>query len=116
MNEDMDRRKGPRVEVSWLAEIFFGDRPVEAEVQNITPDGLYLCCEEPLPYKESLRLAIYPEGEESIQVIGKIVWSDFYGVDEKQTAVCLGISFVEISDEDRKRLTGTLAALMEADG
>ena len=116
MSEDMDRRKEPRVEVSWLAEIFFGDRPVEAEVQNITSDGLYLCCEEPLPYKESLRLTIYPEGEGPVQVIGKIVWSDFYGVDEKQTAVCLGISFVEISDEDRKRITAAVAAITEPDG
>ena len=113
MNEDRERRKETRVEVSWLAEIFLDDRPVEAEVQNITVDGLYLCCEEPLPYKESLRMAVYPEGEGAIEIIGKIVWSDFYGVDEKQMAVCLGISFVEISEEDRKRLIGALAALMK---
>ena len=113
MNEDQERRKEPRVEVSWLAEIFLDDRSVEAEVQNITVDGLYLCCEEPLPYKEMLRMAIYPEGQGSIEIAGKIVWSDFYAVDEKQSAVCLGISFVEIPEEDRQRLVAALTSLTE---
>lgn len=116
MNEDIERRKEPRVKVSWLAEIFFDDLTVEAEVQNITVEGLYLCCEEPLPFKETLRMAIYPEGEGPIQIIGKIVWSDFYGVDEKQSAVCLGISFMKISEEDRQRLIAALTALMEQGG
>jgi hypothetical protein len=40
----------------------------------------------------------------SIEVTGKVIWSDFYGMDEDQSPLCLGVSFAEIAEDDRRRL------------
>lgn len=42
----------------------------------------------------------FPPNRESINVVGKAIWSDFYAIDEQNIPVCIGMSFVEISAED----------------
>ena len=104
MDETIEKRNEPRIEVSWYIEIYAERGIIEGEVKNITSDGVFVCCEKPLQLKETLRMSIFPPKMGAIEVSGKVVWSDFYGIDEDQAPICLGISFAEIAEEDRKRL------------
>ena len=96
-----ERRKQQRIDINWPVEIFVDDRPIEGEVKNITPKGLFICCEEELHLKEDFRISIFPPNRESINVVGKAIWSDFYAIDDQNIPVCVGMSFVKISPEDR---------------
>jgi len=104
MNEIVERRNQPRIEVSWYIEIYTDRGVIEGEVKNITSDGVFVCCEEPLHLKETLRMSIFPPKTGAIEVSGRVIWSDFYGIDEAQSPLCLGVSFAEITEEDRMRL------------
>lgn len=104
MNETVERRKEPRIEVNWYIEVYTERGIIEGEVKNITSDGVFFCCEEPLKLTESLSMSISPPRMGTIEVTGKVVWSDFYGMDEDQSPLCLGVSFAEIAEDDRKRL------------
>ena len=104
MSKKSERRKQPRIEINWPVEVFLDDKTIQGEAKNITPKGLFLCCEEELHLKENFRISIFPPNRESIDIVGKAVWSDFYAMDEQNTPVCVGISFVKISPEDRHLL------------
>jgi len=108
-----ERRKQPRIDINWPVEVFVDDRTIEGEVKNITPKGLFICCEETLHLKENFRISIFPPNRRAINILGKAIWSDFYGIDEQNTPVCVGMSFVKISPEDRHLLKEMLEIPLE---
>ena len=99
-----ERRKQPRIEVNWPIEVFVDGNTIEGEIKNITLKGLFICCKEALHLKENFSISIYPPSRQVINVVGKAIWSDFYAMDEENTPVCVGMSFVEISAQDRHLL------------
>ena len=101
MTRKIDRRENPRTEVRWPVSVKTDMGIVEGETRDLGVDGISICFEEPLPVNEMFSMSIIPPHHETIQVTGRVIWSDFYGIDEKNTSLGLGICFVEISEEDR---------------
>ena len=101
MNKMNERRKEPRIEINWPIEVFVDGNTIEGEVKNITLKGLFICCKEALHLKENFSVSISPPNRKAINVVGKVIWSDFYAIDEQNLPVCVGMSFVEISAQDR---------------
>ncbi|MFC1534617.1 PilZ domain-containing protein [Thermodesulfobacteriota bacterium] len=97
-----EKRKEQRTEVDWPIEVFLNDRIIKGTVKNITLNGIFVCCEEPLVLDENYRLSIFPPNHETINVVGKTLWSDSYALDsdEENAPVCIGIVFVKISTID----------------
>jgi hypothetical protein len=99
-----EKRKDPRIEINWPIEVFLDDRTIEGIAKNITLKGLFICCEEPLSLKENYRISILTPSQKAITVVGKAVWSTSYAMDDKDAPVCIGLSFIRISTEDRHSL------------
>jgi hypothetical protein len=99
-----ERRKDPRIEVNWPIEIFLDDRTIEGIAKNVTQKGLFVCCEEPLSLKQKYRISIYTPNSKALNVVGKAVWSSSYAMDDKNAPVCIGLSFIKISTEDKESL------------
>jgi len=99
-----ERRRDPRVEIDWPVEIFLNDRTIEGIAKNITPKGLFVCCEEPLSLKDNYRVSIFTPNDKALTVVGKAVWSNSYAMDDRNAPVCIGLSFIKISAEDRDSL------------
>ncbi|MFC1820695.1 PilZ domain-containing protein [Thermodesulfobacteriota bacterium] len=97
-----EKRKEQRTKVDWPTEVFLNGRIVEGIIKNITLNGIFVCCEEPLVLDENYRLSIFPPNHETINVVGKTLWSDSYALDsdEENAPVCIGIVFVKISTID----------------
>lgn len=97
-----EKRKEPRIKVDWPIEVFLSDGTIEGNVKNITLNGIFICCNEPLTLNKNYRLSIFPPGHEVINVIGKTLWSDSYALDldEEKSPVCIGLVFVKISTMD----------------
>ena len=104
MNTTNERRKHPRIEVNWPIQVFVDGDTIEGEIKNITLKGLFICCKEALHLRENFSIAISPPDGNTINVVGKAIWSDFYAMDEENAPVCVGMSFVEISAQDRHLL------------
>ncbi len=101
MTSKIERRENPRTEVSWPVSVRTEKGLVEGETKDLGVDGMSICFDDPLPVNEMFSMSIMPPNHQTIQVTGKVIWSDLYGIDEKNTSVGLGVCFVEISEEDR---------------
>ena len=104
MAEKIERRKCRRREVTWPVNVFTDHGTVEGETQNISTDGVFISCDEPLALNENYRIGIIPPNHQIIDVTGKVVWSDLYGIDENNTAFGIGVCFVKIPNNDHNYL------------
>ncbi|MBN1105328.1 MAG: PilZ domain-containing protein [Deltaproteobacteria bacterium] len=105
-----DRRTKPRNEVRWRVTIETVQGTIEGETRNVSVEGLFVCCDEPLRLQESYRIAILPPGRPAIGVKGKVVWSDVYGMDN-DSVFGMGVCLVEVSEKDRQFLEETFSRL-----
>jgi hypothetical protein len=106
---DLEKRRSPRVEVSWPITILAETGTIEGEIRNVSVDGLLIFCEEPLRLNETYRMSILPGKHHAIGVSGKVVWADAYCMDEENTAFGVGVCLVELTDEDREALRALIA-------
>jgi hypothetical protein len=93
-----------RTEVRWPVRIVSEHRTIEGETRNISFDGIYICCDEPLRLNQRFRMAISPPNSTPIGLTGKVIWSDMYGLDREETPFAMGVSLVKISKKDRKHI------------
>ena len=100
MNE---KRNQKRVRVNWPIRLSVNDGTVEGLAQNISIEGLLVSCENPIPLDENISVTIFPTNCKPINVTGKPIWSNLYGLDlnKEKVTVCIGISFIELANKDR---------------
>ena len=101
MSHPANRRKNERVYVKWPVTIIMSSGTFEGETTNITAHGVGIVCDEPLNLNESYTLIIRPANYGTLEVTGKVVWSDLYGIDGDNKTVGIGICLIEISEKDR---------------
>ncbi len=111
MAAGIEKRKSPRVEVSWPITILAETGTIEGEIRNVSVDGLLIFCEEPLRLNETYRMSILPGKHHAIGVSGRVVWADAYCMDEDNTAFGVGVCLVELTDEDREALRSLIAGV-----
>ena len=90
MNDPSERRENPRIEVEWPITLYCDDELIEGASRNITADGIYVCCDKPLPLDKVFRISIAPPNHQAVAVTGKIVWSDLYGLGDDEGMFLLG--------------------------
>lgn len=88
----------------WPIKVLTDEGQIEGETVNISLDGMEIYCNDPLPFNEALSISIEPLNQSVIELSGKVIWSDSYDVD-KGKSFAIGVSFLEINDEDRQRFT-----------
>jgi len=110
MAEKIERRKHQRRQVTWPVNVFTDHGTIEGETQNISTDGVFISCDEPLALNENYRIGIIPPDHQIIDITGKVVWSDLYGIDENNTAVGMGLCFVELPNFDHNFLDSVVSA------
>ncbi len=108
----IERRKHPRGDIRWPISLVADHGTITGETRNISVDGISIRCDEPLRINEVFRIAILPPNRQAIGVSGRVIWSDLYAIDHDDTAVGLGLCFVEISDEDRKTFNDAVSAFI----
>ena len=83
------------------------------ETITISETGLSIYCDEPLSLKKTIHLDIVPPDHEVIRISGEIVWSDLFGIDDRDDVVGFGIFFIKISDADRRYFRKVTSAHMD---
>jgi len=102
LNDFIEKRKNLRIDVRWPIKVSTNEGQIEGETVNISLDGMSIYCDDPLPFNEALSISIEPLNQSVIELSGKVIWSDSYGMDEGKSCA-MGVSFLEITDEDRQR-------------
>jgi hypothetical protein len=99
-----EKRKYPRVEVNWPVTIYFDNKTIEGVTTNISVEGVSLQCDKPLPVNKDFSILISPPEHQAIDLKGRVVWSDLYGIDgaHKIDVYGIGACLVKLSEEDKQ--------------
>ena len=98
-----EKRKTPRIKVNWPVRITVDRKTIMGKVRDISTKGVALVFKDPVQMQENMAFTLMPPGGKSINIVGKIVWSDCYALDmnNENAMLAMGLSFVEISMKDR---------------
>jgi hypothetical protein len=98
----VNRRRSNRIECSWPVVVQTAHGALVAEASNISPQGAYINCDNPLPSKTELRLFImFPNGR-YVDILARVIWSYPYGSIVDNTPPGMGIRFTRVADADRE--------------
>jgi len=106
----IERRKGPRIDVRWPVAVMSDQGTIKGETRDISSEGVAIFCDEPLRLDASYHIAVIPPEHEVLDITGRVTWSDLYGMEDGDTAVGMGICFVELSGENRGFLNQIVSA------
>ncbi len=112
MDDFIDKREHPRSEVRWPISVSMEGSTIDGETMDISVSGISIYCDDPLPLNQTFQISIMPPDQPAIEVAGRVVWSDCYGIDE-ETTFGMGVCLVEISDEDRDRFNELVSVLLQ---
>jgi hypothetical protein len=106
----IERRKEPRIDVRWPVAVMSDQGTIKGETRDISSEGVAIFCDEPLRLDASYHIAVTPPEHAALDITGRVIWSDLYGMEDGNTAVGMGICFVELSGEDRGLLKQIVSA------
>ena len=110
MATTLEKRKSLRIKAKWPITIITDHHLIEAELRNITANGILARCKEPLHENETYRIVITLPQNRYVAVKGEVVWSNLNGIDPNGTFSDMGFSFVKLYGEDRFILNHTVSA------
>ena len=112
--DEQERWKSERAELKWPITILADYATVEGITLNISIEGIYIRCEEPLLLNEAYRMSILPPNHGAIEILGKVVRSEFYGMGEDNSTFGMGVCLVEIPEEEKNALTLLISGQSES--
>jgi hypothetical protein len=113
LNDPRERRKSPRISVTWPITIITSQGMIEGEARNITPNGVFIHCKKRLPEAEAYQLIIKLPNGKQIIVKGQMMWSNLNGREDAGALVDMGFSFIKMSDQDQKVLRTVISLFGE---
>jgi Tfp pilus assembly protein PilZ len=103
MENFIERRKLPRLSVSWPVTLYTAAGETEGMTRDLTSTGAYIQCRERLKLHEECWLQIEVP-HRTLMLKGKVIWSNLI-IDESGTEVSrMGLSFLHIESDDRMAL------------
>jgi hypothetical protein len=110
---DRDKGNQPSIAARWPITIITKQGRVEGESRNITVTGVFINCDEELRKDETCRMVIKPPRKNSIEVKGKLVWSNRDSSNRRRSLPGMGFSFVRVNKEDLHLLNQAVVSNFE---
>jgi uncharacterized protein (TIGR02266 family) len=99
-----DNQRGyPRADIKWPVVVKSEKRTMEGVTSNVTPNGVFIHCQQPLRLNEVFDMDIsIPGSDQSLKAKAEVIWSNKYGPDDDISPRGMGVRFLRISSEARK--------------
>ena len=98
-----NQRGYPRADIKWPVVVKSDERTMEGVTSNVTPNGVFIHCQQPLRLNEVFDMEIsIPGSDQSLSARAEVVWSNRYGPNDDITPRGMGVRFLRISSEARK--------------
>jgi len=99
----MDNRHFARAKIKWPVSISTDDRSADGVTLNLSPNGAYIGCANPLRLNEVFDMTIdVPNSDSSIEAKVEVVFSNIHGPDDAISPRGMGVRFLKISSQDRQ--------------
>jgi len=99
-----DNQRGyPRADIKWPVVVKSDKRTIEGVTSNVTPNGVFIHCQQPLRLNEVFDMDIsIPGSDQSLKARAEVIWSNRYGPNDDISPRGMGVRFLRISSEARK--------------
>lgn len=112
----MDSRHFARAEIKWPVFITAEDRPRDGVTLNLSPNGAYIGCADPLRLNEVFTMSLeVPHSDSSIETTVEVVFSSIYGPDDHISPRGMGVLFLHISSKDRQIIAKEVLQQLQLD-
>jgi Tfp pilus assembly protein PilZ len=108
-----EKRRHPRIAISWQASIETSDQTDNAQIKDISLGGAFVVCSEPLALNAMFKISIRIPNQEPLRLKAEVVWSNRNMSAERVVNRGMGIRFIKNTEKDRRRLNEALAATLE---
>jgi len=98
---DIETRFNPRILVNWPTDVRTRQGSIEVKTKDISVNGVFILSSAEPELDQRISILLEPPGARSIRVIGKMLWSDNFDLDD-QTVFGMAIRFIAISPEDQE--------------
>jgi hypothetical protein len=112
----MDNRHFARAKIKWPVSMSTDDRSTDGVTLNLSPNGAYIGCANPLRLNEVFDMTIeVPNSDSSIQATVEVVFSNIYGPDDAISPRGMGVRFLKISSQSRQIIAREILHYLESD-
>ena len=108
-----EKRKHPRVAVSWPAQIETSNGQIDVQLRDISLGGAFVVCQNPLPLSQQFLLIINAPNQDPLALNSEVVWSNINVPEDKIINRGMGVRFIQNTDADRQRLNRVIMAHLE---
>jgi len=99
----VNQRGYPRANIKWPVVVKSDKRTMEGVTSNVTPNGVFIHCQQPLRLNEVFDMDInIPGSDQSLKARAEVVWSNRYGPNDDISPRGMGVRFLRISSEARR--------------
>ena len=112
----MDNRHFARAKIKWPVSMSTDSRSTDGVTLNLSPNGAYIGCANPLRLNEVFDVTIdVPNSDSSIQATVEVVFSNIYGPDDAISPRGMGVRFLKISSQGRQIIAKEILQHLRAD-
>ena len=97
-NVGEQKRIHPRAKINWPVSMEASDGTVNREINNISLGGAFICCEKPLPIRETFHPTMTGPDQEPVAATAEVVWLNVHFPDAKVIHRGMGVRFIKMSD------------------
>jgi len=108
MSFPYDRRQYPRAAIQWPATIQTAEGKLEARLRDLSIEGAYVDCEQPLNPRDFVSMTIDPPNRPSLKITAEVMWADEF------LSPGIGVRFVQMSEKDRHFLFNEVSDYLES--
>jgi len=99
-----DRRTPTRIRARWPIVVLTDKGVLLAETRDISSEGVFISCEEPLRPEEKLRVFIMAPNHRPLEIPAEVAWSNPDASGQEATPKGMGLRFTKDSSDQRERL------------
>jgi hypothetical protein len=112
----MENRHFARAKIKWPVSMSTDKRSSDGVTLNLSPNGAYIGCANPLRLNEVFDVTIeVPDSDSSIQATVEVVFSNIYGPDDAISPRGMGVRFLKISSQGRQIIAKEILQHLRAD-
>jgi len=112
----MENRHFPRAKIKWPVAITAEDRFRDGVTLNLSPNGAYIGCADPLRLNEVFTMTLdVPNSDFSIETQAEVVFSNIYGPDDHISPRGMAVRFLNICGKDRQIIAKEVLQHLQSD-
>lgn len=108
-----ENRQYTRAEIRWPVTILNSETKLRGEMENVSPDGAFISCEDVPPVDGNFFMVIEAPDYKTMSIAARVTWSTVFETNKGDSRFGVGVQFTSMSASDRRFLYSVIAKHFE---